>query len=151
MTQSLSKIYVHLTFGTKYRHSTIQPYMRDSLNSYVTGIFSNMNCAVIQINCVSDHMHALFRLPKSIIIAAIVEEVKNQSSRWMKTAYPDNSKFYWQSGYGAFSVGYLHLDRVIYYIENQQAHLNAVTYKEEVRELMKENNIAEFKEEFFWQ
>ena len=52
----------------------------------------------------SDHVHALFRLSKNLALANIVEEVKTSSSKWVKTQGRGLANFYWQSGYGAFSV-----------------------------------------------
>ena len=47
-----------------------------------------------------------------------VEEVKSHSSKWMKTKGDDLQNFYWQDGYGAFSVSPSQVDAVINYITN---------------------------------
>jgi REP element-mobilizing transposase RayT len=49
-----------------------------------------------------DHVHLLFVQARILSLSDIVEDLKKESSRWAKTAiHPD---FYWQNGYGAFSV-----------------------------------------------
>jgi putative transposase len=35
----------------------------------------------------------------------LVEELKKQSSKWIKTKANAYSNFYWQDGYGVFSIG----------------------------------------------
>ena len=150
MAQSLTKIYVHLTFGTKLRLPLIQRYIRPRLKGYITGIMKNIGCSVLKINCVNDHVHILFRMPKQMNIAEIVEQVKKQSSKWIKTTGAVSNIFHWQKGYCAFSVGYSQLFFVKRYIDNQDTHHKDKTYQDEILELIKKNNITDFNKEFFW-
>jgi hypothetical protein len=46
----------------------------------------------------------------------LVEEVKAHSSKWIKTKGDGYKNFYWQNGYGAFSVDPSKVDTVIAYI-----------------------------------
>jgi putative transposase len=46
----------------------------------------------------------------------LLEEVKKSSSRWIKTKGKEYEGFYWQDGYGIFSVNPSELDVVIRYI-----------------------------------
>ena len=52
----------------------------------------------------------------------LTEEVKSQSSKWIKTKGVGYGNFYWQDGYGAFSVTPSEIDTVIAYITNQHKH-----------------------------
>jgi putative transposase len=60
-----------------------------------------------------DHVHILCKLSKKIALVKLIEEVKSRSSKWMKTKGGEYSDFYWQDGYGAFSVNPSHVDTVI--------------------------------------
>lgn len=102
MGQSLSQMYIHLVFGTKYRYPYINENVEDSLHAYIAGILKNLESPAIKINSVPDHIHILFRLSKNYALAKVVEEVKKESSKWMKTQ--GVTGFTWQGGYGAFSV-----------------------------------------------
>jgi len=52
----------------------------------------------------------LFVLSKTLPLCKAVEEVKKESSKWAKENVHAN--FYWQTGYGAFSVTASNEERV---------------------------------------
>ena len=79
----------------------------------------------------------------------LMEEVKSHSSKWIKTKGADYANFYWQDGYGAFSVNPAQVDRVINYIANQKEHHNKKTFQEEYREYLVEYNV-DFDERYVW-
>ena len=51
------------------------------------------------------------------------------------------SKFSWQDGYGAFTVGYRELDIVYKYILNQKTHHKSGNFKEEYMGMLTEHGI----------
>ena len=79
----------------------------------------------------------------------LIEEVKSYSSKWIKTKGNSYQKFYWQNGYGGFSVAPNQLEFVNKYILNQKEHHKNKTFKEEYIELLLENNI-EYDEHYIW-
>ncbi len=148
MGQSLSQLYVHLTFGTKGRQPFITENIEAKLHAYMAGIFKNKDSAALVINSVADHVHILFRLSKNHALAKVIEDVKKQSSKWMKEQGING--FTWQIGYGAFSVSSSKLDIIKGYIANQKQHHQTKTYKDEVEEFSKEYDIIEYDEIYFW-
>ena len=46
--------------------------------------------------------------------------LSGSSSKWIKTKDPKYRDFYWQAGYGAFSVSLSLKDKVCEYIDNQK-------------------------------
>jgi len=148
MGQSLAQLYVHLTFGTKGRKPFISEHIEPELHSYMATILKSNNSPALIINSVPDHSHILFRLSKNHALANVVEEVKKQSSRWMKTK--GIPKFSWQIGYGAFSVSSYNLEIVINYIKNQKKHHGIKTYKEEIEELITKYDTIEYDKSYFW-
>ncbi len=148
MGQSLSQLYVHLTFGTKERHPFISEHIEHQLHSYIAGILKNNESPALKINSVPDHVHILFRLSKNYALAKVVEEVKKQSSKWLKEH--GVTGFTWQIGYGAFSVSSSRVTVVKKYIIDQKQHHKTKTYKEEVEEFIKEYDIIEYDEKYFW-
>ena len=52
MGQSLSQLYVHLTFGTKKRYPFISGQIEPQLHSYLGGILKNKECPALKINSV---------------------------------------------------------------------------------------------------
>jgi hypothetical protein len=67
----------------------------------------------------------------------------------MKTNNEKLKNFYWQDGYGAFSVNPSQVDRVIAYIENQHEHHQRKTFQNEYRAFLKKYNV-EYDERYVW-
>jgi REP element-mobilizing transposase RayT len=88
-------------------------------------------------------------LSKNVALAKLLEEVKSHSSKWIKTKDPSLKNFYWQNGYGAFSVNPAEVDVVKAYIENQHAHHRKLTFEEEYLEFLEKYGI-EYDERYVW-
>jgi REP element-mobilizing transposase RayT len=149
MAQSLVTNLVHLVYSTKTRQPWIPKEHRDDLFAYQAGIFKEWESPALLIGGVEDHMHALFSLSKNHALKKIVEEVKKGSSKWMKIHGPKNPDFFWQAGYGAFSVSQSNGDSVKRYIENQEEHHRKLTYQDELRALLRRHGI-DFDERYVW-
>ncbi len=149
MGQSLVKNYVHIVFSTKHREPFIIPPFEDPLHSYLGGICKKLECPPIKIGGYTDHVHILCMLSKKIALMNLLEEVKCHSSSWMKTLDPSLKNFYWQNGYGAFSVNPSEVDRVINYIANQHAHHSKQDFKQEFRAILKKYDV-EYDERYVW-
>jgi len=148
MPQSLAYNYIHLVFSTKYREPLIVPEMETKLYAYMSGICKNYDSPALQIGGMPDHIHILFVLSKKIALVTLVTELKKNSSKWIKEQgnYPG---FYWQGGYGAFSVSPRHVDQIKNYIANQKEHHMDKTFKEEYASILKKYN-AEYDERYVW-
>src|SRR5947209_6374910 len=131
MPQSLAAIYVHLIYSTKNRQPLILPGIEEELRKYHAGILRNLDSPMITSGGTADHVHTLFRLGRKVSIADVVEELKKSSSKGLKAQGPEYSDFFWQSGYGAFSIGQSGVEDLSRYIENQKAHHRKKTFQEE--------------------
>jgi len=107
MGQSLVKNYLHIVFSTKHREPLIQEPVQDGLYAYLGGICKNMECHPVKIGGFTDHVHILCLLSKKVTLMKLMEELKSHSSSWIKTKESIYRNFYWQDGYGAFSVIHL--------------------------------------------
>jgi len=146
MAQSLAKNLIHLVFSTKNRERTINDDLQSELHAFIAGIFKELGSPAIRIGGTRDHVHALFILSKSRALTEVVQEVKRSSSKWMK---PHAKNFYWQSGYGAFSVGESAVQPLCMYIEKQNEHHRTVNFEEEFRKLCAQYNV-ELNEKYAW-
>jgi len=151
MSQSLSKVYIHCVFGTFNGYPHIHKNIRERLNAYLAGAFKSQDSPPIKVNCVSDHVHILLRMSKKIPLMKILEEVKKQSSKWMKEPEQGITKFKWQDGYAAFSVSSTKLAIVEKYIENQEEHHKKMTFKEEIEEYMNHYKVSEYNSKYFFE
>ena len=149
MSQSLSKNQIHLVFSTKNRAAVLHDGIRSRLFGYMTGIFEEWESPSIQIGGIEDHIHALFVLSKNFALKKLVEELKKGSSKWMKTQGREFAKFYWQAGYGAFSVSESNVEQVTQYIAKQPEHHRKKNFQAEFRELLQAHKIS-FDERYVW-
>ncbi|TRX63299.1 IS200/IS605 family transposase [Carboxylicivirga sp. M1479] len=147
MSQSLSKVYIHLVFSTKHIKPLIHEDVRSGLQAYIVGTLSELKSYVEAAYANPDHIHILCTLPRILSVASLVSKLKSSSSTWMKTKGSPN--FYWQDGYGVFSVSASKLTIVKRYIENQKVHHQKTYFKDELREFLNQYNV-EFDEAYIW-
>ena len=123
MSQSLTKLYAHITFSTKDRYPYLtQNSIREEMHAYIGGVLKTLDSQPIIIGGGADHVHILSRMSKNHPVSKIIGEVKRVSSIWIKSKSPDLSRFHWQNGYGAFSIGRSEIITVEKYIRNQEEH-----------------------------
>ena len=149
MGQSLVKNYIHIVFSTKHRQQLIHPPVETELHSYLGGICNKLGCQVIKVGGFTDHIHILCMLSTKVALMKLLEEVKSHSSKWIKTKGAGYETFYWQDGYGAFSVNPSEVSTVITYIANQQEHHTKKTFKDEYRSILKKYDVV-YDEQYVW-
>ena len=149
MPQSLSKVYLHITFSTKNRERRIDPSIEQRLFEYLGGICKGLECYPVQIGGYQNHVHILCTLSRKISQAVLLEELKKNSSKWIKSIDHKYQNFYWQRGYGVFSVNPAEIDVVIAYISNQETHHKTKTFEEEYKAFLKKYNV-DFDERYVW-
>ncbi len=149
MPQSLAQIYIHIVFSTKERYPFIDTAIEPELFAYIGATIKRCEGIPFLINGTADHLHILSSLPRMMSLSKYIEEIKRNSSRWIKTKGGKYEKFAWQNGYGAFSVSSSRKDSVVRYIAGQKEHHKRVTFKEEfITFLEKYNN--EYDERYLW-
>ena len=149
MGQSLVKNYIHIVFSTKHREPLILESIDNELYSYLGRICKNLECHPIKIGGYTDHIHMLCMLSKKIALMKLLEEVKSHLSKWIKTKGEDYKNFYWQDGYGAFSVNPSEVEAVINYITNQKEHPNKKFFQDEYIAFFKKYEVT-YDERYVW-
>jgi REP element-mobilizing transposase RayT len=150
MPQSLARVVLHVVFSTKNR----VPFLRDAdvrtrMHAYMAGVLQKLGCEPILINGVEDHVHVLCNLSRTVTIAQLVEEAKKATSKWMKAQGADCRDFFWQGGYGAFSVSQSNVEQVRAYIAGQEEHHRTVSFQDEFRALCRKHGV-EVDERYVW-
>jgi len=115
----------------------------------MASIFKALKSPALIINGTSDHLHTLFSLSRVATVADVVEEVKTESSKWIKRKGIEFRNFHWQSGYGAFSIGQSQVSTVKRYIGRQKQHHRRVTFQDEYRKFLKAYGV-EYDERYVW-
>jgi REP element-mobilizing transposase RayT len=149
MGQSLVQNYIHIIFSTKHRQKFIKHPYDKKLYSFIGNICNKNNCQVIIVGGHVDHVHILCMLSQNIMLCELVKNIKAKSSKSIKTLSNDLSNFYWQDGYGAFSVNPYQVDIVKQYILNQHQHHKKRDYKNEYRWFLKKYKVN-YNEKYVW-
>jgi REP element-mobilizing transposase RayT len=147
MSQSLARVLIHLVFSTKNRELFITPEKRERLFAYLGGTLNAIDCPVVTVGGMPDHVHVLFVLGRTVALSKAVEEVKKESSKWAKEHI--HPQFYWQNGYGAFSVSASNIKRVKAYIDNQEKHHRKMSFQDEFRALLRRHGMT-WDERYVW-
>jgi putative transposase len=150
MSQSLSKLFVHIIFHIKKSRTKIRKEDQEELYAYMGAIIRDKDSIPILINGVEDHIHILCVMSKNIALSKLVEEIKRHSSRWIKTKGTYYGSFAWQAGYGGFSVSSSLHHTTKRYIANQEEHHKKMSFEEEYLMFLKEYGI-DYNEAYLWQ
>lgn len=149
MPQSLAKIYIHLVFSTKNRERILADDIRPDLHDYMGGTMKGLDCMPLEINSEPDHAHLLFILSRKMALSDVVGGLKKSATDWLRTKAARYQAFFWQAGYGAFSVSQSSVEDVRKYIQNQREHHTTRTFQDEFRALLAKYQI-DHDERYVW-
>ena len=149
MPQSLSNVILHIIFSTKNHELWLDSNVRPRMHAYLATICRDLGAELVHVGGVADHVHIVTTLPRTLSQAQLVEQIKKTSSKWIKGIDARYRGFFWQRGYGAFSVSPSQLEDVLQYIETQQEHHRTRTFQGEYRELLRRHGI-DFDERYVW-
>ena len=149
MPQSLSRVIIHIIFSTKDREPWLDLDVRPRMHAYIATVCRDLNADALRVGGVADHVHIIATLPRTLAQAEMIETLKKTSSKWIKGLHSKYRRFYWQRGYGAFSVSPSQLDAVLEYVQNQEEHHRTRSFQEEYRDFLCKYG-AEFDERYVW-
>lgn len=147
MAHSLSQIYVHLVFHVKTQ--CVQRQHLSRVWAYIAGVCRGVGSYVVEVGGEPDHVHVLCTLPRTSTVADLAEEVKRNSSHWIKSLDIDYAHFAWQRGYAIFSISQSKLTTVKNYILNQEKHHKKISFQEEYEQWLKEYAI-DYDPKYLW-
>ncbi len=136
MSHAYSHNLLHCVFGTKQRQNLI--HKPEDLWRYVAALAYAKKIHVLAAGGTSNHLHLLILLPQTITLATAMQELKANSSRWLREM---SAKFQWQEGYGAFSVSQSQRQAVMDYIANQVQHHQKRSFEDEFLALLKNSGV----------
>ncbi|SFT99401.1 REP element-mobilizing transposase RayT [Algoriphagus locisalis] len=141
MANTYTQIHIQAVFAVQNRVSLVQPLWKEELYKYLSSIASKYGHKVLQINGMPDHVHLLMGFRPTQALSDLMQELKEDSSKWINIRGFVKGKFSWQAGYGAFSYSKDQVPRVIKYIQNQENHHKRKSFLEEYEELLKTHQI----------
>lgn len=137
MPNTYTQLHIQLVFAVKYRAALIQREWKERLHQYMTGIIQQNKHKMLQVNSMPDHIHVLIGLRPDQSISSLVQNVKSETTKWIKINNFCKAPFGWQEGFGAFSYSKTHVDDVIRYIQNQEIRHKKETFFDEYRKLLR--------------
>jgi REP element-mobilizing transposase RayT len=149
MSQSFTKLYAHLIFSTKNRRPFLDDEIRPRVHAYLATVIRNIDSPYVVVGGVADHVHILFDMGKMHAPVEFAEQVKRESSKFVKTLGLQYRDFYWQRGYGMFSVSPTHFPDAESYVRDQEKHHRLNTFQEEFLEFLKRYGV-EYDERYVW-
>ena len=135
MANTFTQLQIHVVFSVQNRTPSLKTTWRNRLFEYMTGIIQNHGHKLLQIGGVEDHVHILIGMQPTEALSELIMEVKRDSCKWINGQKFVKGHFYWQEGYGAFSVSSTAVTKVCGYIAHQEEHHKGITYEEE-KEMM---------------
>ena len=125
------------------------PEIEAELFSYLGGIAKAFGAKLIAAGGTANHVHLLLSVCKNCKLPDLIGAIKRDSSKWIKTKGAMLSKFAWQDGYSAFSVGHAQLPVIEKYIARQKEHHRTTLLEDEMRGFYRKYKI-EFDEKYVW-
>lgn len=121
---SVSCLYVHLVFVSKYRKRVFNRAILESMQNIFEDVCRENQVKLVEFDGESDHVHLLVQYPPSLCIGTIVQRLKGRASNRLRKQYPQLRKSYWggsmwMPSYFAASCGGAPVAVVRQYIENQ--------------------------------
>jgi REP element-mobilizing transposase RayT len=113
----------------------------EDLYRIITSLIKSRNCFLKRINGVGNHIHILVDLHPSISVADLVQQVKHDSSVWIKQSSLFPLWKGWAGGYFAGSVSPSLETAVVDYIKRQKEHHGVRTFEDEFQALLRSAGI----------
>ncbi len=136
MPNNYSQVHLQLVFAVKYREAVIHKSWKENLHKFITRNIETNKHKLLQINSMPDHVHILIGMRPHQSISNLVQDIKVESSKWIKEQKFCIFPFSWQEGYGVFSYSKSHVNAVIRYIQNQEIHHEKINFIDEYRKLL---------------
>lgn len=122
MRSNFTQLYLHCVWATWDRLPLITPDIQKAIYAAIITECTQMQCTVIAIGGIIDHVHLLTGFPPTINISELIKQVKGSSSHLVTHKIKPGEFFKWQGSYGAFTVSHDAIDQVANYIRNQAIH-----------------------------
>jgi len=122
---SVTSLYCHLVFVTKYRRKVFTSENLVDLHQIFENVANSMDFKVLEVNGEADHVHLMIEYPPKLSISKIVNHLKGVSSRMIKPKlnWLPHSEHLWSPSYFASSCGGITIEKLKDYINNQQEQI----------------------------
>ena len=138
MGQSLAQNYLHFIFSVKNRKPLISESIEQDVFRYIGGLCKKLECPPLEVGGYKNNGHILCMLSKKVTLTTLVAKVKSKFSKWIKSKGSAYTSFYWQNGYGTFSITSSQVTTIRTYIRSKKEHHQNISFEEEYRNILME-------------
>lgn len=114
------RLYYHFVWTTKNRQPWITPQIEQPLYRWLYNEAKKLYCPFFYIGGIVEHVHIVTAVRPSVAPADFMHQLKGSSSRFISQEF--RIPFYWQEGYGVFSLSDSLVDTVKAYVLRQKIH-----------------------------
>ncbi|MBL7808254.1 MAG: IS200/IS605 family transposase [Saprospiraceae bacterium] len=141
MANTYHQLFIQTVFAVKYRQGLLLPEFRQELFGYMGQTINNLGHKTLLVNGVEDHVHCFLGLSPEHSLSDLMQKVKSNASGWINDHKFLDQPFAWQKGYGAFSYAKSQVSTVFRYVQNQEAHHQKQTFRDEYLEFLQKFEI----------
>ena len=116
------RLHYHLIWATYEREPSITPEREKMFYGVLYNKARELDLKIHAAGNVEDHVHVVASIPPKLAVADCVRHLKGASAYAINHMDGNDSKFRWQGGYGALSIGERSLETVMEYATKQKEH-----------------------------
>lgn len=133
MSNTYTKIYLHIIFAVKGREALLPAIIRQRLYQYMSKVLLDMGHFPLAIGGTENHVHILIDYKPAQALPDMIRELKISSTKLINSNHMIPFVFGWQRGYSCFSYSASQVDSVKRYIDHQSEHHNNITFRQELQ------------------
>jgi putative transposase len=122
VADNYTELYYHLVWATKNREPYLNDFVAEAVFEFINHLCHGIGVEIAALNGMPDHVHLACKIPTSLSVASVMNDVKGKSSHYINHLEGRQEFLAWQPGYGALTFSKRDLNRVVKYIQNQQQH-----------------------------
>ena len=116
------RLHYHLIWSTNERERSITPEREKMFYGVIYGKAKELDLKIHSAGNIEDHIHIVISIPPKIAVADCVRHLKGASAFAINHMAGSDSKFKWQGGYGALTIGERSLETIMEYAAKQKEH-----------------------------
>jgi len=116
------RLHYHLIWSTYERERSITPEREKMFYGVIYGKAKELDLKIHSAGNIEDHIHIVISIPPKIAVAECVRHLKGASAFAINHMAGSDSKFKWQGGYGALTIGERSLETIMEYAAKQKEH-----------------------------
>jgi REP element-mobilizing transposase RayT len=148
MSHNFVQQLIHVIWSTENQQFKIPLTTRNELYAYLSTAIKDQQGKLYYAGGHCDHVHCLLSLPPTISVSDMMRKVKTGTSQWIKNKDNIGPKFSWENGFTVISLQQDRVDPVCSYIKGDEKRHDKMTYREELSNILKLQNISYNKEYF---